>query len=86
MSRRRQNYKQHVVEVTTYQINDEEGGYTHHFDIEDHTNGKHVDITHFESGQRFKTDEEALEAGMTLGRQKVEAGYEKGTPVVNKTA
>jgi hypothetical protein len=85
MSRRRQEYKRHVVEVTTLQINDKEGGYTVHFDIEDHTDKKRVDVTHFETGQRFKTDEEALTAGIELGQRKVDIGYEVRTPVLNNT-
>ncbi len=84
MGRRRENYKQHVVEATSYQLNTKDGGYTVHFDIEKHTNKGRVDVTHFESAQRFKTEEEALTAGVHLGQQKVDVGYEVGTPVVNR--
>ena len=50
-----------------------------HFFLEKH--GHEILITHFESGQRFETDEEALQAGFKLGQQKIEAGYEPTTPV-----
>ena len=42
-----------------------------------------MDVTQFESGQRFATDEEALAAGIGLGKRKVDEGYEVGTPIVN---
>ena len=51
-----------------------------HFFLERH--GHDVLITQFESGQCFETDEEALQAGIKLGQQKIEAGYEPKTPVV----
>jgi hypothetical protein len=78
MSRIRQDYKKHIIEVTSTPLRD--GGFTVLFEIEQHA-GTHVDVTHFESGQRFATDEEALEAGIKLGQNKVDVGYEVGTPV-----
>ncbi len=80
MSRKRQKYNRHVVEATSIPLRD--GGFTVHVDLERPT--EHVDVTHFESGQRFATDEEALETGMKLGRQRVDGGYSTGTPVVNE--
>lgn len=81
MSKIRQNYKDHVIEVSSLPLRD--GGYTMHFFLERH--GHDILITQFESGQRFDTDEEALRAGIELGKQKIEAGYEPKTPVVNGT-
>jgi len=78
MSKIRQNYKDHVIEVSSLPLRD--GGYTMHFFLELH--GHEIRVTQFESGQRFETDEEALRAGIELGKQKIEAGYEPKTPVV----
>jgi hypothetical protein len=80
VSRIRQGYKRHTIEVTSAPLRD--GGFTVHFDIE-RDGGSHLDVTHFESGQRFKTDEDAVAAGLELGRHKVDAGYEVGTVVNN---
>jgi hypothetical protein len=41
-------------------------------------------VTHFESGERFETDEEALQAGIKLGQQKIDVGYEPNSIVVNQ--
>ncbi|MHB8218164.1 MAG: hypothetical protein ACYDDS_18985 [Candidatus Sulfotelmatobacter sp.] len=81
MSRKRLSYNKHVVEATSLSLRD--GGFTVHFFIEDHTSKAHVDVTEFQSGQRFATDEEALTAGIELGKRKVDEGYEVGTLVVN---
>ena len=81
MSKIRQNYKDHVIEVSSLPLRD--GGYTMHLFLERHEHD--ILITQFESGQRFNTDEEALLAGIELGKQKIEAGYEPKTPVVNGT-
>lgn len=81
MSKIRQNYKDHVIEVASLPLRD--GGYTMHFFLECH--GHDILITQFESGQRFETDEEALRAGIELGKQKIEVGYEPKPPVVNDT-
>jgi hypothetical protein len=81
MSRKRQEYKQHVIEATSLPLRDE--GFTVHLDIERHT-GRDLEVTHFESGQRFATDEEAIAAGIRLGEHKVDTGYETGTPVSNQ--
>jgi len=72
MSRTRQEYRARTIEVTTSALRD--GGFTAHFDLEKHS-GTHIDVTHFESGQIFKTDEEALAAGLELAKRKVEEGY-----------
>jgi hypothetical protein len=81
MGKKGLNYNKRVIEVVSLPLRD--GGFTVHFFIEDHTNEKHVDVTEFQSGQRLATDEEALAAGIELGKRKVDEGYEVGTPVVN---
>ena len=82
MARQRRQYKDRIIEVMTFELRDNKG-FTAHFDIEDHTSGKHVDITQFESPQPFTTESEALEWALRTAQQKVDAGYEKGTVVKN---
>ena len=57
-----------------------DGGYTVHFFLERH--GRDILVTHFESEQRFDTDEEALSAGAKLGQHQIDIGYEPKAPVV----
>jgi len=78
MSRTRQQYQKHFIEVTSIALRD--GGFTTHFEIEHHA-GTHIDVTHFESGQRFATDDESISAGIALAQHKVDIGYDIGTPV-----
>ena len=44
--------------------------------------GHDIIVTHFESGQRFDTDEEALAAGVKLARHQIDIGCEPKTPIV----
>lgn len=78
MSKIRQKYKDHVIEVSSLPLRD--GGYTTHFFLEKH--GRDILVTQFESGQRFETDEEALQAGIKLGQFKIDMGYEPKEPIV----
>jgi hypothetical protein len=78
MSRARQDYKGEVIEVTSLPLFD--GGFTIHFFLERH--GHDIVVTHFESGQRFDTEEEALAAGIKLGLHQIDIGYEPKAPVV----
>jgi hypothetical protein len=78
MSRVRQDYKGEVIEVTSLPLRD--GGFTIYFDLERH--GRDILVTHFESGERFDTDKEALAAGVKLGQQQIDISYEPKTPVV----
>jgi hypothetical protein len=74
----RQDYKREIIEVTSLPLRD--GGYTVHFFLERH--GHDILVSHFELGQRFNTDEEALAAGVKLGQQQIDLGYEPKAPVV----
>ena len=78
MSKIRQNYKDHVIEVSSLPLRD--GGYTMYFFLERH--GHDILTTQFESGQGFETDEQGLQAGIKLGQQKIDEGYEPKTPIV----
>jgi hypothetical protein len=69
--RTRNEYKGNVIHVTSFPLADSK--FTVHFDIEAHTGGR-IEVKHFESGQSFATDAEALEAGLRLGQQKIDSG------------
>jgi hypothetical protein len=64
--------KQEVIEVISYPLRD--GGYTVHFFLERY--GRDILVTHFESEQRFDTDEEALSAGVKLVQRQIDIGYD----------
>ncbi len=79
MIRIRKTHNKHVIEATSIQSVGTR--FTVHFDIETHKGG-HINVTHFESDQLFKSDTEALEAGLRMGQQKIDAGYDPSTPNV----
>jgi hypothetical protein len=70
--RTRNEYNGHVIHVTSFPLADSK--FTVHFDIEEHR-GRSIDVKHFESGESFATDAEALEAGLRLGQQKIDRDY-----------
>jgi len=72
MSRTRTEYNGHVIHVTSFPLAD--SNFTVHFDIEAHRGG-HIDVTHFESGQSFASDANAIAAGLLLGQQKIDSDY-----------
>jgi hypothetical protein len=69
----REHYHGFVIDVTVYDLRD--GGFTSHFNIEKH-DASGATVTHFETGQRFETHQAALEAGLQLGRNKVDARFD----------
>ena len=78
MSRLKRLYKEYVIEVTALPLRD--GGFTAHVSIM--KDGRsYTDDTRFESGQVFASENEALEAGFVMGKQKIDAGFQ-GTPIV----
>ena len=72
MSRTRNEYKGHVIHVTSFPLADSK--FTVHFDIEAHTGGR-IEVRHFESGQSFASQTEALEAGLRMGQEKIDSDY-----------
>jgi hypothetical protein len=77
MSTDRRQYQGHTIEVVTQPVKGR--GFTAHCDIENHSSGNHVEITHFESGHVFATEAEALECGLKMGRTKVNIGFKTKT-------
>jgi hypothetical protein len=72
MSRTRNEYNGHVIHVTSFPLAD--ARFTVHFDIEAHTGGP-IEVRHFESCQSFASDAEALEAGLRMGKEKIDSDY-----------
>lgn len=55
---------------------------TVHFDIrEDHKTFS--DESHFESGQVFTSESDAVEAGFEMGKRKIDSGFEPTNVVLN---
>ena len=46
-------------------------------------NGHYSDETHFESGASFSCENDALEAGFQIGKQKTDAGFQPQSIVTN---
>jgi hypothetical protein len=70
--RTRNEYKGHVIHVTTFALAG--ARFTVHFDIEAHTGGP-IEVRHFESCQSFASDAEATEAGLRMGQEKIDSDY-----------
>jgi len=72
MSRTKNQYIGRVIHVTSFPLADNR--FTVHFDIEEQRDGR-IEVTHFESGQWFASDAEAIEAGLKMGQQKIDSYY-----------
>jgi hypothetical protein len=68
----RRNYKRRIIESRAYPLRD--GGWTPHVCIESYR-GHDVLVTYFPTGQRFPTQEKALEAGTRIGMQKIDLAF-----------
>ena len=77
MSRSKRLHKEYVIEVTALPLRD--GGFTAHISIMK-DGCSYTDDTRFESGQVFASEDEALEAGFVMGKQKIDAGFQT-TPI-----
>ena len=76
----RQGYKGYVIEARSYQ--QQEGAFSAELWIEEHdVDG--VMETEFYLPDTFPTQESAIEAAIQAGRQKIDAGFERGSAVVN---
>jgi hypothetical protein len=70
MSRTKNQYNGRVIHVTSFPLADNR--FTVHFDIEKQRDGR-IEVTHFESGQSFASDAEAIEAGLKMAQQKIDS-------------
>ena len=72
MGRKQEEYKGLVAEAISFQLKDKTG-FTVCFGIS--SKGKsEIDETYAPGGVVYPTDEEALEAGLRLARQRIDAG------------
>ena len=73
-------YKGYVIEVRLSELKD--GGFSAEFSVEEH-DGSGVTETQFYLPDTFPTQGSAVEAAIQAGRQKIDAGSERGRAVVN---
>ena len=76
----RQGYKGYVIVARSYELQD--GGFSVEVSIQEH-DADGVMETEFYLPDKFPTQESAIEAGIHAGRQKIDAGFERGSEVVN---
>ncbi len=76
----RQGYKGYVIVARSYEL--QAGGFSSEFSVEEHDANGFME-TEFFLPDTFPTQESALEAGIQAGRQKIDAGFERGLAVVN---
>src|SRR5208337_3706024 len=76
----RQGYKGYVIVARSCELQD--GGFAAEFSVEEHdVDG--VMETEFYLPATFPTQELAIEAALQAGRRKIDAGFERGSAVVN---
>ncbi|MGA2235640.1 MAG: hypothetical protein ABSG23_09210 [Terriglobales bacterium] len=76
----KQGYKGYVIAARSYELQD--GGFSAEFPIEEHEADGFIE-TEFYLPETFTTQESAIEAGIHAGRQKIDAGFERGSAVVD---
>jgi hypothetical protein len=76
----RQGYKGYVIAARSHELKD--GGFSAEFSVEEH-DADGVTETEFYLPDTFPTRESAIEAAIKVGRQKIDAGFERGSAVVN---
>jgi hypothetical protein len=76
----RLGYKGYVIEVRLSELKD--GEFSAEFSVEEHE-ADGVMETEFYLPDTFPTWESAFEAAIQAGRQKIDAGFERGSAVVN---
>jgi hypothetical protein len=76
----REGYKGYVIVARSHELKD--GGFSAEFSVEEH-DADGVMETEFYLPDTFPTRESAIEAGIQAGWQKIDAGFERGSVVVN---
>jgi hypothetical protein len=76
----RLGYKGYVIEARSYELKDE--GFSAEFSVEEHQADGFME-TEFYLPETFPTQESAIEAAIKGGRQKIDAGFERGSAVAN---
>ena len=75
MSRLQKSYKRFVIKATGIPIRGPEKHFTVHINIRKDT-GRYSDETPIESGKIFSGENEALEAGIQIGKQQIDSGFQ----------
>jgi hypothetical protein len=76
------SYDAFVAQMTAIPLREPKGSFTGHVDIRK-DNGAFSEETHFESGQVFASENEALQAGFQIAKQKIDTGFQPKDVVVN---
>jgi hypothetical protein len=76
----RQGYKGYVIVARSCELR--EGEFSAEFSVEEHEADGFME-TEFYLPDTFPTQESAIEAAIQAGRQKIDAGFERGRAVVN---
>ena len=71
-----------MIQATAIPLREPKGTFTVHVDIRK-DNGHYSDETHFESGAIFSSENAAVEAGLQIGKQKIDAGFQPKNIVTN---
>jgi hypothetical protein len=79
----RLGYKGYVIEVRLSELKD--GEFSAEFSVEQHEADGFIE-TEFYLPDTFPTQDAAIEAAIQAGRQKIDAGFERGSVVVNGRA
>ena len=75
----RQGYKGYVIVARSHELKD---GFSGEFSVEEYEADGFME-TEFYLPDTFPTQESAIEAAIQAGRQKIDAGFERGSAVVN---
>ena len=78
--KRREGYKGYVIVARSHELRD--GGFSAEFSIEEH-DADGVLETEFYLPDTFPTQQSAIEAGIHAARQKIDAGFERGSASVS---
>jgi hypothetical protein len=78
--KRRVGHKGHVIVARSSELQD--GGFSAEVSIQEH-DADGVMETEFYLPDTFRTQESAIDAALQAGRQKIDAGFERGSAVVN---
>jgi hypothetical protein len=76
----RLGYKGYVIEARSCELR--EGEFSAEFSVEEHDESGVTETPYYVQGT-FPTRESAIEAAIQAGRQKIDAGFERGSAVVN---
>lgn len=83
MRRLQKSYKRFVIKATALPLREPDNSFTVHISIRKDT-GRYSDATPFESGRIFSNENEALEAGIQIGKQQIDTGSQPKAMVTSE--